>query len=666
MKKEFNVKEYLKSIEGVTQKRAFGISLPSQKESKTRGVIDEANRLVEFSLSSEDPYMRYMMNEDWDLEAYYEILGHKDGEVDLSRLVNGSNLFLNHNTRGVVLGVIESVQIKDGRIIEVARFSKNPEPDLVFKDICDGIMTKISVGYQVLEMTEVEKINGVRAFRCKWAPHESSVVGVAADDSIGIGRNLNNDPKAEVVKVLEAPKQLEPEVQTMGNKTEIKIITEVKTMDPVTTKTEPASNVEVGKDNSKYVENMLKIGEKFGKSEMAKDFIIAKKSEADLALAITELYESNPQAFVKSKGKPIDEVGLTKDEIKKWSIINYVNSWEAQRSGNRDNVKSFEKDVSEQVEKQTGKRAQGIFMPLDIQINKSANRAMSIGTSSAGGYLESTTLRPDMFIDVLRASDPSGQLGITVLNDLRGIYTIPRKTTAATMAWIAENGSAAESSAVFDLVTLTAKTVSGNSIISREMRLQSSLDADALAMNELAAAIGNSRALAIFNGSGASNQPTGILLQSGINSVSPSANGDAPTHALLQQTIKECRTDNVVGTLKLVINAATEYALAITPKVTAQDRYILDDMGKVNGMEVFITNHLPSNITKGSSGATLSKSITGLFSDCIVGYWGGLDILIDPYTYSNDGRVRINAFQDMDVQLRHPESFTVFADIITT
>ena len=653
-----NIKKLLKEVEGIKQYRDFSFD-NSISENKTRGLFDPEKRLVEFSLSSEDPYQR---------SFGYEILGHKANEVDLKMLIGGPFL-LEHNT-SKFLGKIESARIENGRIIAVARFGRSALATEIFNDFVDELRGKISVGYFVKDMEEIsEKSAVVPTFRVtSWVAIEASSVPIPADNTVGVGRSLE-DKKAETeialpLDAVETIKVEAKEVETVGNQTEIKIITEVRKMDPVTTNP-VTSNVEVGKDNSQYVANMLKIGEKFGKSEMAKDFIIAKKSESDLAIAITELYESNPQAFHKAKGKPVDEVGLTQAEIKKWSIINYVNSWESQRSGNGSNIKSFEKDVSEQVEKQTGKRAQGIFMPLDIQINKSATRAMSIGTSSAGGYLQSTTLRPDMFIDVLRAADPSDQLGITVLNDLRGIYTIPRKTTAATMAWIAENGSAAESSAVFDLVTLTAKTISGNSIISREMRLQSSLDADALAMNELAAAIGNSRALAIFNGSGASNQPTGILLQSGINSVSPSANGDAPTHALLQQTIKECRTDNVSGVLKLVINAATQYALAVTPKVSAQDRYILDDMGKVNGMDVYITNHLPSNITKGSSGATLSKSITGLFSDCIVGYWGGLDILIDPYTYSNDGRVRINAFQDMDVQLRHPESFTVFADIIT-
>lgn len=679
--KKFDIDSFIKSDKSKNLSRQFSMSILPQDGYKTRGVFDEPNRLAEFSLSSETPYKRMAETPDGKVFHYWEVLGHNAGEIDFSRLANGSNLFLNHivnDPNELCLGLIENVTVRDNRIIEIVRFSDNPEPLKVFNDINKKIRGKVSVGYNILKMVDTgEMLEDCPVYRATlWLPTESSVVGVAADDTIGFSRALDNlEVKAntEIVKPLDAVETIKveaKEVETVGSQTEIKIISEVRKMEPSTataTITNTATTtqaVEVVKDNSKYVENMLKIGERMGKLEMAKDFIIAKRSESDFMDTVTGLFEKDPQSFVR-KGTPLDQVGLTTAEVKKWSIINHVNNWESKRNGNGDNIKSFEKDVSEQVEKQTGKRANGIWMPLDIQVNKVASRAMSIGTSSAGGYLQATTLRPDLFIDVLRNADITSQMGFTVLEGLRGIYTIPRRTTAAVMAWIAENGSAAESTAVYDLVTLTAKTVSGNSIISREQRLQGSPDAEALAMEDLAKGIALSQALAILAGTGASNQPTGILTQSSINSISPSANGDAPTWPLMNQMIKECEIDNVVGQLKLIINAATKYALAITPKVTALDHYLLEG-GTVANMPTFITNMMPSTVTKGSSGATLSKAVALLPSDVLVGKWSGLDILVDPFTYSNDGRVRINAFQDMDIQLRHPESVTVFADIITT
>lgn len=680
MKKIFDVKEYLKSIKDVDMTRTFSMSILPKEENKTRGVFDVPNRLCEFSLSSEDAYLRYMINDEWELEAYYEILDHSEGAIDFSRLKNGSNLFLNHDTRGVVLGVIESVELRDKRIIEVARFSKNPEPDLVFKDICDGIRSKISVGYQVTDMIEVEKINGVRAFRCKFIPHESSVVGVAADDTIGIGRMKISKSEIKNNLELEAVKDSENKTETVGSKTEIKINLEVKTMTPeelaaqekLKADAQKTADIKVGETYEKSVQDILAAGKTFNQLEMAAEFVSKKKSLADFQNAIQEKFDSNPELFLKKEQKDADDLGMSQKDIEKWSLNNYIKSWEENRNGGG-GIKCFEMDVSQQVTKQTGKKFKGIGMPVDILRGKGITgaqkqqRAMSVGTTTAGGYLQNTTLLTDMFVDVLRNTDITSQLGFTVINGLRGLYNIPRKTSAATVGWVAENGSTAESTAAYDLIAMSAKAVHGQSISSRESRMQLAVDADAFMLFDLITSLNNDKASKYFNGTGTSNQITGILTQSSINSISPSANGDAPTWALVNQMKKELRIDNIQGVIKLIINAATEYALAITPKVTALDHYLLDEStGKVANMETFITNMLPSNITKGSSGATLSKAIALESSNVVVGNWGGIDIIIDPYTYSSDFRLKISAIQDTDLVLKHPEAVCVFADIITT
>jgi hypothetical protein len=51
----------------------------------------------------------------------------------------------------------------------------------------------------------------------------------------------------------------------------------------------------------------------------------------------------------------------------------------------------------------------------------------------------------------------------------------------------------------------------------------------------------------------------------------------------------------------------------------------------------------------------------------MIGSWSGIDILVNPYldTYYQKGRVAIRAMKDVDVQVRHPESFA-FANDLTT
>jgi hypothetical protein len=85
----------------------------------------------------------------------------------------------------------------------------------------------------------------------------------------------------------------------------------------------------------------------------------------------------------------------------------------------------------------------------------------------------------------------------------------------------------------------------------------------------------------------------------------------------------------------------------------------------LNGYRAVISNQVPSDLVEGSSGATLSAAIFGNFADLIIGMWGGLDIQVNPYSLDTTGAIRVTAFQDIDIALRHPESFSAIQDAIT-
>jgi hypothetical protein len=84
----------------------------------------------------------------------------------------------------------------------------------------------------------------------------------------------------------------------------------------------------------------------------------------------------------------------------------------------------------------------------------------------------------------------------------------------------------------------------------------------------------------------------------------------------------------------------------------------------MNGYRVGITNAVPSNLTKGSA-TTASAIIFGNFADLMIGMWGSLDLMVDPYTGSTAGTVRVVALQDVDVAIRNAESFATMVDALT-
>jgi len=78
---------------------------------------------------------------------------------------------------------------------------------------------------------------------------------------------------------------------------------------------------------------------------------------------------------------------------------------------------------------------------------------------------------------------------------------------------------------------------------------------------------------------------------------------------------------------------------------------------------------MPDSVDRIIGRAMVSNQITagdimfGNWSDLIIAFWSGVDILPDPYgDNAAKGGMTLNAHQDFDVGLRHPASFTLGND----
>tara|TARA_B100002051_G_C16537768_1_gene535986 strand:- start:115 stop:345 length:231 start_codon:yes stop_codon:yes gene_type:complete len=60
----------------------------------------------------------------------------------------------------------------------------------------------------------------------------------------------------------------------------------------------------------------------------------------------------------------------------------------------------------------------------------------------------------------------------------------------------------------------------------------------------------------------------------------------------------------------------------------------------------------------------LSAFIYGNFTDLLIGLYGTLEILEDPYTDFAKGTTGIRALQSIDIAVRHAESFAATQDTI--
>lgn len=147
--------------------------------------------------------------------------------------------------------------------------------------------------------------------------------------------------------------------------------------------------------------------------------------------------------------------------------------------------------------------------------------------------------------------------------------------------------------------------------------------------------------------------------------------GAAPTWANMVALETEVAVDNAdVGRLAYMSNAKVRGKLKGTPRTaTYGDIMIWEPTAgatPVNGYPFHVSNQVSSTLTKGSSSGVCSAIFFGNWADLVYGLWGGLDILVDPYTGGTAGTVRVIALQDVDVAVRNPQSFAAMLDALTT
>ncbi len=587
----------MKTIQAGTLHRNF--SLPKE-------AISVEERTVDVSFSSEEPVERWFGN---------EILDHSPESVNLGRLQSGGAVLVDHDHTDHI-GVVESANISGDRKGRArVRFGNSARANEIWQDVVDGIRHNISVGYRIDKMKLEGEQDGIETYRAtSWTPFEISFVAIPADTSAGVGRS-QGDLETIIIEEIMTEEVKAPVIDVTAEreairKTEIKRIGEIEAM-----------------------------GSKFEAKDLARDFVSAGKS-AD---------EFRSELLAKlGNAKPVTEspeIGLSTEEIREFSFMKAINALANPNDKRAQDAAAFEFEASRAAGDRYGKVPQGIMIPVDIL---RAKRDLNVGTATAGGNLVATDLLADSFIDKLDNAMIATNAGATILRDLQGNIAIPRQTGGASSYWVAESGAITESAAAFDQVTMSPKTVGAFSDISRKLLLQSSVSVENFVRNDLALRL----ALAIdnkaFEGDGTSNTPTGVVNATGVGSVAfASATAGAATWGEVIDMESQVSQDNaLLGNLGYITNAAQMGYLKQTKKDAGSGIFLVEDM-MLNGYPVYVSNQI----------STAGQMLFGNWADLMIGYWSGVDLNIDTSTGSTSGTVRIVALQDVDVAVRHGESF---------
>ena len=616
----------------------------------TIGKIDSEKRTVELAFSSDVALERW--------RGVAEKLDHSPGACDLSRLNNKAALLFNHD-EDELLGVVESANIDaDGMGRAVVRFSRSDEAEEAWQDVQDGILTKVSVGYRILEvkLTEESETGPDVYTVTKWQPYEISLVTIPADDSCGVGRTLSKTTNSNSMSEKNAP-TTEP--------------SKASAVAPV----EPQINVEAERRSAREselqrVRDIHEAGKAYGFEDIAQRAIVEGKSlDETRQLFLEENKKRNHKVLDSSSA-----IGLSDKDVRNFSFVKLLRSLSDPTDTGARKEAGFELEAcAAAAEKVQHRAVKGTIIPMDVltqnlggsrgvsgdvmeqiaaMTGKRGSNTISVasgtGYTGTGGNTVATNLLVSSFIDVLRNKTVLLQLA-TELGGLVSNIDIPKKTTKSNGYWIGEDGNATKQDNDYGLVSLRPKTCANYGEITRKMLMHSSLAVEALLRADLAAGLGLEIDRAGFYGDGTSNAPTGLANISGINTQNFTT-ANAPTFAELvnmETSIASANAD--VESMAYVANAAFRGYAKQTKKFSGStDSMTIWEPGNtVNGYQTQITNQISTG-----------DVFFGNFSDVLVGLFGGLEITVDPYTGSQSGRIRIVSMQDVDVQLRRAVSIT--------
>ena len=577
-------------------------------EIKPRGVDVEARR-IEMSISSEQPVARSFGN---------EILEHSEAAIDLEFLSSGrAPLLLDHDPSQQI-GVIESVKL-DGearRLRATARLGRGELATTVLRDVEDGIRTNISVGYSI---DKLERREGDDFVATRWRPLEASLVSIPADtsDIVGVGRS-----NTEITT---------PETQH----TEAIVAEDNIAIDMDAVRAEALADAQ--KAAQKQVAQILELGARHNQVDMAREAIQAGQQVDAFRDALLTKIET--QALVAANDADID---LSAKDKKRFNLARAISAMVNPSDRRAQEAAAYEFEVSEAVAQRSGRAAQGVLMPHSVLV-----RDMSAGDSGDSALI-AEDYRGDQFIDALRNASSVMAAGATTLTGLSGDVKIPRKSAGASAGWVSsEGGATSESEMTLATVSLTPKTLGAYTDVTRQLLIQSSEDVDRLIRDDLTTAIAIAIDKAALEGSGSSGQPTGILNQTGVNSVTSFAAAN-PTFAEVVSLQTAVSEDNALfGNLAYIVPPAMYGALKTTEKATNTAQFVVENDGSIAGYNAIV-----------SAQATAGNLYFGNFADCLVGFFSsGVDIIVDTSTGATSGTQRIVALQSVDVAVRHAVSF---------
>ena len=586
--------------------------------------VDFDNLEISFSCASDYPYAR----KDKQTNRYFvERLVISGEAVDLTRLNGGASVLKNHDT-DIVLGKVVRAWIEDGALCVRIRFRSDNMSRSLFDDLAAGTIPNVSIGYSVEHYSEYTDQEGnlVREVD-RWTAYEVSVaVGVPADPTVGFYRSFELDST---------------NTQHITNKTE-------GGQTPMEKRAE---------ENSTEVEEMKK---RLAALE-AENKALREAAEAEKPETETEADKPEEKACGEGDKETRSMLKDISDNIRSLCVPHiqtqkrHYDIGAALASCLSGKGAEFEREISNELYRSCGMSASehSLMIPFNGDSLRGIlqTREMNDTVSSGAGLVAQENM-PNLFVDYIRTR--IGVKNATFLTGLTGApVTIPAQTTDTTVAWVTggttttdANAAVSETTPVIGDVTLTPHKLGGFTVVGRDMILMANPDATAITMRSLLANVAHKLGTTMLRGNASAPAITGVATATGVQTYVISSMASV-TWADMLNIIGKVEGLEFDGEQEFVLSASDNALLKSVPKGSYGSGFISED-GYIDGRRVHVDGSLSSG-----------DIYFGDFSNVVVGQWGGIELMLDPYTLATAGSVRVIVSLVCDIGVLRPNTFVM-------
>ena len=311
-------------------------------------------------------------------------------------------------------------------------------------------------------------------------------------------------------------------------------------------------------------------------------------------------------------------------------------------------------------EAQREMRSQGLQAVGQVAIPTKALYRASADSFTSGAYGATTdgaafvSVGVGAAIEALRAPSVIERLGTTVIQGATGNLKFPRVSVAAVGTAEGEIDANANSTLELDEVTLSPQRVSAKTTYSKQLLLQGGAAVDLLIAQELQNAMNafiDTKAFDTLDGATMNDLTTG----GATNTLMNASLAVAMEAAVL--------ADGADLSNAFYVMSPYAYQLAKNAAQVASVSALFDlASGTFNGYRAIPTPYL-TDVTAG----TIGQMLFGNFQQgAILAYFGGIDLLVDPYSAAGNAQIVLHVNRFFDFDTRQPNALAKCIDIAAT